>query len=165
MSERKAVGRLLGIDFGTVRIGLAITDPDRILASPLETYTRKSAAEDAAYIAKVVANHQAVALIVGLPIHSDGRESEKSREARAFGEWLNSVTQLSVIYWDERFSTARAEDALLEAKLNPRARKERRDRVAAQMILQAYLEAGCPPTGTEVPPAMPDHLPDQESPR
>jgi putative holliday junction resolvase len=164
VNERKATGRLLGIDYGTVRIGLAITDPDRILASPLATYTRKSEAEDAAYIAKVVADSQVVALVVGLPIHSDGSESDKSREARTFGAWLNNATKLPVIFWDERFTTARAEQALLGAKLNPRERKERRDRVAAQMILQAYLEAGCPPGGMEAPSETSESNPDEETP-
>jgi putative Holliday junction resolvase len=138
-------GRLLGIDFGTVRIGLAVSDPDRIVASPLATYTRKSESQDAAYFAKIVAETQAVALVLGLPIHSDGSESDKSREARAFGEWLMHVTNLQVVFWDERFTTVRAEEALMEAKLNPRQRKERRDRVAAQMILQAYLDAESSP--------------------
>jgi putative holliday junction resolvase len=163
VSKGQIAGRLLGLDYGTVRIGLAITDPDRILASPLATYTRKSVEEDAAQIVKIVADNHVVALVVGLPIHSDGRESDKSREAREFGAWLTCVTKLPVIFWDERFSTARAEDALIGAKLNPRARKKRRDRVAAQMILQAYLDAGCPPNGTEVPPQRSDSELDEES--
>jgi putative Holliday junction resolvase len=155
VSERK--GRLLGIDFGTVRIGLAVSDHDRIVASPLATYTRKSAAEDAAYFAKVVSDSQAVALVVGLPLHSNGDESDKSREARAFGDWLSRAANLPLTFWDERFTTDRAEEALLGAKLSPRERKELRDRVAAQMILQAYLDAGCPEGGTQAvsPPASP----------
>ena len=112
----KSPGRLLGVDYGTVRIGLAVTDPDRILASPLATYTRRTEADDAAALSRIAAENQAVGLVVGLPIHSDGRESDKSREARIFGAWLEKVTGLPVIYWDERFSTARAEDALLYAR-------------------------------------------------
>ena len=149
MSENKSKGRLLGVDYGTVRIGLAITDPDRIVASPLATYTRQSAALDARYLSQTASEHAVVLLVVGLPIHSDGQESDKSRESRVFGAWLGELTQLPVVFWDERFSTARAEEALLSAKLNPRERKARRDRVAAQMILQAYLDAGCPAKGTE----------------
>jgi putative Holliday junction resolvase len=149
VSTVKGSGRLLGIDYGAVRVGLAVTDPDRILASPLATYTRSAEAADAHYFSTIAKDSQAVGLVVGLPIHSDGRESDKSREARQFGAWLSSVTDLPVVYWDERFSTARAEDALLEARLNPRDRKARRDRVAAQMILQAYLDAGCPAQGTQ----------------
>jgi putative Holliday junction resolvase len=146
-------GTLLAFDYGTVRVGLAVSDPDRILASPLETYTRRSEPADAAYFAKIAAEYRAVALVVGLPLHADGRESDKSREARAFGAWLAGVTGLPVVFWDERFTTALAEDALLGAKLTHKRRRERRDRVAAQMILQAYIEAGCPPEGTQPDPA------------
>jgi putative Holliday junction resolvase len=142
VSETK--GRLLGIDYGRVRIGLAVSDQDRIIASPVATYTRKSEVEDAVYFAKHIAELQAVAIVVGLPLHSDGSESEISREARSFGEWLTLSTRLPVIFWDERFTSDRAEEALLGANMSPRDRKARRDRVAAQMILQAYLEAGCP---------------------
>lgn len=147
MSESK--GRLLGIDFGTVRIGLAVTDYDRILASPLATYTRKSEAEDAAYFTKIVSDTKATGFVVGLPIYSDGSESAMSREARLMGDWLTRLTNLPVIYWDERFTSDRAEEILIDAKLNPRERKELRDRLAAQMILQGYIDAGCPLVGTE----------------
>jgi putative holliday junction resolvase len=165
VSEPISTGRLIGLDYGTVRIGLAITDPDRILASPLVTYTRKSEAEDAAYLAKIIADNQIVSLVVGLPIHSDGRESEKSREARSFGNWLARETNLPVVYWDERFSTARAEDALIGANLKPSERKVRRDKVAAQIILQAYLDAGCPSSGTLTPPETWEEPPEDDPPR
>jgi putative Holliday junction resolvase len=145
-----AKGTLLAFDFGTVRVGLAVSDPDRIIASPLDTYTRRTEPLDAAYYGKTAADHRAVALVVGLPLHADGRESDKSREARTFGAWLAGVTGLPVVFWDERFTTSLAEDALLGAKLTNKKRKERRDRVAAQMILQNYLDAGCPPEGTEI---------------
>jgi putative holliday junction resolvase len=148
--SEKPKGTLLGIDYGTVRVGLAVSDPDRIIASPLETYTRQSQPADATYFARVAVDHRAVAFVVGLPLHANGDESDKSREARAFGAWLAGVTALPVIFWDERFTTALAEDALLGAKLTNKKRRERRDRVAAQMILQAYIEAGCPPSGTEL---------------
>ncbi len=150
-------GTLLGIDYGTVRVGLAITDPDRIIASPLDTYTRRSETLDGAYFAKIAADHRAVGLVVGLPLHASGQESDSSRGARTFGSWLASVTALPVIYWDERYTTWFAEGALLGAKLTHKKRKEKRDRVAAQMILQAYIEAGCPPEGTHVAP--PDENP------
>jgi putative holliday junction resolvase len=165
VSENRGKGRLLGLDYGTVRIGLAITDPDRIVASPLATYTRQSPPIDAMFFAKTIKEYDVVALVVGLPIHSDGKESEKSREARVFGAWLSELTQLPVVFWDERFSTVRAEEALLSAKLNPRERKSKRDRVAAQMILQAYLDAGCPAKGTESQTDLPTLESDHEDSR
>lgn len=136
-------GRLLGVDFGTVRVGLAVSDADRILASPLTTYTRQGDA-DAAYFTKVIASEAVVGLVVGLPLHTGGEEGIKAKEARQYGAWLQRVTQLPVIFWDERYTTAAAEDALWDAGLSHKKRKDRRDRVAAQLILQGFLDAGCP---------------------
>ena len=147
-------GVLLGFDYGTVRVGLAVTDPDRIIASPLETYTRQSETADAAHFAQVAREQRAVGVVVGLPLHADGQESDKSREARIFGAWLERVVGLPVVFWDERFTTALAEDALLAARLTNKKRRDRRDRVAAQMILQTFIDAGSPPEGTQpIPPS------------
>jgi putative Holliday junction resolvase len=141
-------GRLLGIDYGTVRVGLAVSDPDRIIASPLDTLTRGGDTADAAYFARVVAAEKVVGLVVGLPLRNRGYEGTKAIEARQYGEWLGAVTGLSVVFWDERYTSALAEDAFREAKLAHKKRKERRDRVAAVLILQGFLDAGCPPGGT-----------------
>jgi putative Holliday junction resolvase len=136
------------VDFGTVRVGLAVSDPDRVISSPLETYTRKGEPADAAYFTRVVTSERIVGLVVGLPLHTGGEEGIKAKEARAFGKWLGDVTRLPVVFWDERCTTAAAEDTLWAAGLTHRQRRDRRDRVAAQIILQAYIDAGCPPGGT-----------------
>jgi putative Holliday junction resolvase len=91
-----------------------------------------------------VANEEVGALVVGLPIHLDGREGQKAVVARAFAAWLTKITQLPVLFWDERFTTVEAENALWSAGLTHKRRKERRDKVAAQLLLQSYLDAGCP---------------------
>ena len=140
--------RVLGIDYGQVRVGLAVSDPDRILASPLATYNRRDTAADSAYFKQVMVAEEIVGLVVGLPMHTDGREGVKAQEARAFGGWLASVTGLPVVFADERFTTVFAESALWDAGLTHKRRKDRRDRVAAQMLLQAYLDSGCPPEVT-----------------
>lgn len=137
-------GRLLGVDFGQKRVGLAVCDPDRIVASPLATYVREDPATDAAYYRRLVAEECVAGIVVGLPAHTDGREGTKAAEARKYGAWLADVTGLPVTFWDERFTTVHAEAALWAAGLTHKRRADRRDRVAAQMILQAYLEAGCP---------------------
>ncbi|MFL5327305.1 MAG: Holliday junction resolvase RuvX [Gemmataceae bacterium] len=137
-------GRLLGVDFGTRRVGLAVCDPDRIIASPLATYERKSADADAQYFKTVAISEKVVGLVVGLPVHTSGEEGIKAKEARAYGAWLAEVTGVPVVFWDERFSTAQAESALWQAGLTHQKRKDRRDRVAAQMMLQSYLDAKCP---------------------
>ena len=136
--------RLLGVDFGTVRIGLAITDADRIIASPLEIRERQGPDKDAAYFKGLVEREQIGGLVVGLPLHTTGREGTKADEARAFGKWLGDATGLPVTFADERFSTAFAESALWAAGLTHKKRKARRDMVAAQVMLQAFIEAGCP---------------------
>lgn len=136
-----SVGRLLGVDFGMVRVGLAVSDPDRILASPLETYTRVDLDTDARFFRGVVAREQVVEIVVGLPLHTDGREGQKATEARDYGAWLAEVTGVPVIFSDERFTTVDAEAALWAAGLTHKRRKARRDQLAAQIMLQAYLES------------------------
>jgi putative Holliday junction resolvase len=135
---------LLGVDYGSVRIGLAVSDVERRLASPLAVYERHGRERDAAYFRVLVETEEIGAIVVGLPIHCDGREGQKAVEARTFGAWLAETTGLSVRFWDERFSTVEAESALWQAGLTHKKRKARRDRVAAQILLQAYLDAGCP---------------------
>lgn len=144
-------GPLLGVDFGTVRVGLALSDPDRKIAFPLTTHTRRGPERDAAFFREQIAAHNVVGLVVGLPVHLNGHEGAKAVEARAFGRWLGATTGLPVIYFDERFTTVQAEDALWQAGLTHKRRKARRDRVAAQILLQSYLDAGCPPDPTALP--------------
>lgn len=141
MSARR---RLLGVDFGSVRVGLAVSDVDRHIASPLTTYTRRDRQRDAHYFENLADQEEVGELVVGLPVHLNGREGQKALEARAFGKWLGDVLKLPVVFWDERFTSVEAEGFLLAAGLTNKRRKERRDRVAAQILLQAYLDAGCP---------------------
>jgi len=135
---------LLGVDYGSVRIGLAISDPDRKIAFPLATYTRRNREQDARYFRELAEAEAIGQIVVGLPVHLSGREGTKSGEARAFGQWLAGVTGLPVVFWDERFTTVEAEGHLWSAGLTHKQRKARRDRVAAQILLQSFLDAGCP---------------------
>jgi putative holliday junction resolvase len=139
--------RLLGIDHGSVRIGLAVTDPERKIAFPLSIYTWRRSAADADYFRTLVREQEVAAIVVGLPVHMSGAEGTKAREARSFGQWLGEITGLRVAFWDERYTTVQAESALWNAGLTHKKRKDRRDKVAAQMMLQAYLDAGCPEPG------------------
>ena len=143
-SRSLGAGRILGVDYGSVRIGLAVSDPDRRIASPLTTYQRSGKEVDAAYFKKAVEHEQIVLIVVGLPIHLSGQEGQKAKEAREFGQWLGKATSLPIVFWDERFTTVEAEGHLLSAGLTRKRRRDRRDRVAAQILLQTYLEAGCP---------------------
>jgi putative Holliday junction resolvase len=135
----------LGVDYGSVRVGLAISDPDRKFAFPLAVYQRRDRDADAQHFRALVAVEQVGGLVVGLPLHLSGHEGQKAREARAFGRWLGETTGLPVVFYDERFTTVEAESALWDAGLTHKQRKGRRDKVAAQVLLQTYLDAGCPP--------------------
>ena len=139
-----APARLLGVDYGQVRVGLAVSDPGRKIAFPLTTYQRRGRDADAAYFRALVAEEAVGGLVVGLPVHMSGAEGAKAAEARAYGAWLAEATGLPVVFWDERFTTVEAESALWDAGLTHKQRKARRDRVAAQILLQTYLDAGCP---------------------
>ena len=140
---RNMPGRLLGVDSGAVRIGLAVSEQDRKIGSPFTTYPPRCR-RDARYFKELVEEEEIGLIVVGLPVHTDGREGQQAIKARAFGCWLAEVTGLPVVFWDERFTTVEAEGYLLAAGLTDKQRKARRDRVAAQILLQAYLDAGCP---------------------
>ena len=134
------VGRLAGIDYGTVRIGIAICDPNQSIASPLETYQRQPANEQK-FFCDLVERESIVGFVVGLPIHLSGDESQKSNETRKFGAWLRKVTDCPVAYFDERLSTAAAAELLESSHKSSRKKKAALDRVAAQIILSSYLES------------------------
>ena len=140
-SELPRTGRLAAIDYGAVRLGVAITDPDQRLASPLENYTRRGEAMDAKWLQDIVNRERIAGFVVGLPIHISGDESQKSGEARKFGQWVSELTRLPVVFFDERYTSAHAEALLLDAELTKKRRKERLDKLAAQILLSAYLES------------------------
>jgi len=153
-SRTPKLGRVAGIDFGTVRIGIAISDPGRTIASPYENYTRRGPEQDARRFQRLVAEEQVALLVVGLPVHLDGRESEKSAQARRFGQWLSEVTGVPVVYFDERFTSVQAEQLLLAAQMTSKRRKKRMDMLSAQIILSAYLESRA--SGDEDPGPLDD---------
>lgn len=134
--------RIAGIDFGTVRIGIALADTTVGIASPHKNYSRRGAAADESFFRQLVAEERIEKFVVGLPVHLDGNESQKSTEARAFGEWLHNTTAVPIEYFDERFTTFEADEILGAAKLTKKKRQARRDQLAAQIMLTAYLESG-----------------------
>ncbi|WP_417847969.1 Holliday junction resolvase RuvX [Thalassoglobus sp.] len=134
-------GQLLGVDYGTVRVGLAISTREQNIASPLEIYNRRSEHQDGRYFAELVADYRIKGLVVGLPMHVNGEEGESARHAREYGHWLAEVTGgLPILFWDERYTSAVAEDHLIGVDLTRKQRKKRLDMIAAQIILQAYLD-------------------------
>jgi putative Holliday junction resolvase len=144
-------GRLLGIDFGRRRVGVAISTGDRSIASPADNYQRRNAQLDARYFESLKADYHPVGVVVGLPMHVNGSEGQMAQEAREYGQWLGKLLRLPVYFWDERFTSAIAEDYLLAADLSRQRRKERIDKLAAQIMLQSFLDAHRPR------PPQPEH--------
>jgi putative Holliday junction resolvase len=134
-------GRLVGIDFGTVRIGVAITDPDQKFASPYENYQRTSAAAEEKFFQRLVKEERVCGFVVGLPVHLDGNSSRISEMALEFGRWLGTLTGLPVAWFDERFTTSAAEELIRDANLTSKKRKALKDKLAAQILLTAFLES------------------------
>ncbi len=135
--------RILALDFGERRIGVAVTDPMGILAQPLETLERRPAPSRAHLdrIAELALEYRAAKIVVGLPLHMDGHAGPEVEAARAFGLEVEARTGVPVDYLDERWTTREAERTLRE--LGVRGRKRRRlDPVAASLILRTYLERG-----------------------
>lgn len=139
--ELPETGRLLGIDYGTVRIGLAMCDESQRWVTPLDTYNRSNERQDEKFLAQLFSREHIRGIVIGLPIHSDGQESQKSREVRAFHLWLARFTDAPCVFQDERFTTAEAKRLLKEAGLNHFQRKKRIDRLAAHLILEHFLES------------------------
>jgi putative Holliday junction resolvase len=127
-----------------VRVGLSICDPDHIVVSPLPLLERQTPEHDAEFFKKLLKEEKITAIVLGLPIHLSGRESEKSQEARAFADWLRSFLTVPIYFWDERFSSYEADELMAQRKLSSKKRQVRRDSLAATVILRGFIEAGCP---------------------
>ncbi len=135
-------GRLVAIDLGEVRIGIAISDPTQVVASPAETLhvPREQHGPTLDALVDAAARHDAVGLVVGYPRRLDGREGSGAARARRMAEALHERTGLPVLLWDERFTTVEAERVLLQGDVSRRDRKDSIDRVAASVLLQGVLE-------------------------
>lgn len=134
-------GRLLGLDFGTKRLGIAVSTPDQNIASPLENYDRKNPRLDAKRLRELTQEYRIAGLVVGLPVHMSGDEGGLARSAREFGLWIAQETSLPLRFWDERFTSALAEEILQAASLTKKQRKARKDKLAAYLLLQSFLDA------------------------
>jgi putative Holliday junction resolvase len=132
------LSRYLGVDFGTKRIGLAISDALGITARPLEVVARRDLADT---LQRVVAEHELAGVVVGLPTALAGHEGQSAESARQLGAEIESLLDVKVDFVDERFTSRMAEGALLESGMKRRDRKETVDKVAAAIILQTYLDS------------------------
>lgn len=133
--------RTLGLDIGDKRIGVAISDPEEILASPLATITREDDKKAIADIIKLVDQHNVERIVVGLPYSLDGSIGGQANKVMDFAERLSQYTRASMEIWDERLSTVAVERLLREAGKKKAKKRERRDAAAAAFILQGYLDS------------------------
>jgi putative holliday junction resolvase len=130
--------RILGIDYGTVRVGLALSDESRILATPLETVENGKAF---VRISQVVQEKKIETVVLGMPRNMDGSYGPKADEVRKFAETLKEKVGVQVKFWDERLTTQGVERMLIASDVSRKKRKEVIDKLAAQQILQNYLDS------------------------
>ena len=138
--------RALGLDVGSKTIGIAVGDPSGMIASARTVLARRGHAADAAAIAELARSEAADAIVVGLPLELDGTVGHRARLVRRFMDVLGPVLKdmsdpVTLYTWDERFSTAAAERTLIEADVSRARRKQSVDALAAQFILQGWLDA------------------------
>ncbi|MBI2885347.1 MAG: Holliday junction resolvase RuvX [Candidatus Omnitrophica bacterium] len=141
MTAAGSVGRIVGLDLGERRIGVALSDPLGLSAQPLEVLERRGPVQDVRAIAALVKTHDATAVVVGVPYTLSGGESEQTQRVLAFVERLRAVMQAPIHLVDERLTSVQGERDLIAMGTRREARRKGRvDQVAAQLILQTYLE-------------------------
>jgi putative Holliday junction resolvase len=132
--------RLIGIDLGSKTIGLAISDVERRMASPLRTLLRGPFAMNAETLTAIFSEHDVAGIVLGLPLDLDGRDNPRAQSTRAFGRNLSTRTALPIVLWDERFSTAVVARSLIANDVSRARRAQVVDKMAAAYILQGALD-------------------------
>ena len=140
MAETEPGGRVLGLDYGSRRIGVAVSDPLGITAQPLPALHREGDRKDIAGIGRLAAGLGVASVVVGLPLLLNGDEGPQAARARAFGQMLSTELSLPVTMWDERLTTAQSERHLVDSGVRRERRKEIRDSLSAMFLLQSFLD-------------------------
>ncbi|MCK4357012.1 Holliday junction resolvase RuvX [Candidatus Bipolaricaulota bacterium] len=133
--------RILGIDYGHKRLGLALSDEDAILATPLPVRVRTTIADDLSFLAQLARKREIAKIVLGLPLNMDGSSGEMAGDVIAFATALREESSLPVVTFDERLTSIEAERVLVQANLSRKRRKGLRDSLSAVLILQGYLES------------------------
>ena len=133
--------RLMGLDLGTKTIGIATSDRTRQIATPLETIKRTKFTFDAEKLLAIAARENIGLIVLGLPVNMDGSEGSRAQSTRAFARNLSAITDIPLVFWDERLSSAAVERMLIEADTSRRKRAAVVDKLAAAWILQAALDS------------------------
>ena len=133
--------KFLGVDYGKVRIGLAVSDEMGMIATPLAVFRSKSTEDSISHIISQAEMHQVGTIVVGMPVKLDGSLGLAAENVKKFADQLAGQTEIPIDFWDERMTTAQAERSMISADMTRKSRKKRLDAVAAQMMLQSYLDA------------------------
>ncbi|MGN0960704.1 MAG: Holliday junction resolvase RuvX [Christensenellales bacterium] len=133
--------RVMALDYGDVRIGIAMSDVTRFLASGYENYTRVNLEADCKHISQIVANKNVKIIVFGLPLNMDGSEGDRVKKTREFADILSKYTDAKIEYLDERLTSVSAEKILISADVSRKKRKQVLDKLSATIILQDYLDA------------------------
>jgi len=134
-------GRILGIDYGRARIGLAISDPLGITAQPVEVIQVKKKEEAVRHIAALIEERDVRAVVIGLPLNMDGSEGFMVQEVRVFSAALEEICGIKAVEWDERLTSSQALSSLALEERSWKKRKNKIDIKAAQILLQCYLDS------------------------
>ena len=135
------IGRVIGIDYGDRRVGIAVSDAMQVIATPVTTLEHTAWKQLWPPLADLEKEYQPAAWVIGLPLHMDGGEGDRAERTRAFIEAFKEHTQAEIITWDERLTTAEAQRAMHEVGVKQDRRKELVDQLAAQLLLQSWLDA------------------------
>lgn len=139
----RAMSVLVGIDFGSSRVGVAVSDPEKKLAFPFDVISREGGSYGFRKLRALLEERSVEAFVVGMPYRSDGSRGQECEKAQEYMDALHEYFQKDVIPWDERFTTVLARQSLIDAGSRKKVRKKERgaaDRIAAQLILQSYLD-------------------------
>ncbi len=142
------MGRIMGIDVGSVRVGVALSDELGITARPHATIPRRGDRATAEALSSIAAENAVGRIVVGLPLRLDGGDQDVTRDARRLAKALAAASGLAVVTWDERLTTVQAERSLIEGGVRRARRREVVDQVAAALMLQSFLDAGAPAART-----------------
>jgi putative Holliday junction resolvase len=140
MADASPGGRILALDYGSRRMGVAISDSLGLTAQPLPPIPREGDRKDIAVIGRLAAEREVTCVVVGLPLLLNGDEGPQAVRARAFGEKLSAELSLPVKMWDERLTTAQSERHLIDSGVRRERRKEVRDSLSAMFLLQSFLD-------------------------
>ncbi len=133
--------RILGIDYGDRKIGLAVSDRLGITAQPLQSYRLKNKREDEKFFKNLVSENEITEIVVGFPLRMDGSTGTRGQKTQEFVRWLKQILELPIFLWDERLTTVQAQRILSTRKMAPRVKKEIEDQLSAVIILSTYLES------------------------